>query len=66
MIDILDSTTSNQLDQVRNIMRAFVDWHREFHQEDLHLIDQYFDAGAFEKELASLLATMPRPKAGSY
>ena len=35
-------------------MRAFVAWHRERHVEDTHLIDAYFDAGAFEKELATL------------
>jgi GNAT superfamily N-acetyltransferase len=42
------------LDQVRAIMRAFIAWHREHHREDLHLIDQYFDAAAFEDELATL------------
>jgi GNAT superfamily N-acetyltransferase len=35
-------------------MRAFVAWHRQRHQEDLALIDAYFDAAAFETELASL------------
>jgi len=35
-------------------MRAFVGWHRERHVQDAHLIDAYFDAGAFEKELAML------------
>ena len=35
-------------------MRSFVTWHRERHTDDLHLIDAYFDAGAYEHELASL------------
>lgn len=35
-------------------MRAFVAWHREGHQEDLQLIDGYFDAAGFEDELATL------------
>lgn len=35
-------------------MRAFLTWHRERHTEDLELIDAYFDAGAFESELAHL------------
>jgi len=47
-------TTAQQLDQVRSLMRSFITWHRERHREDTHLIDAYFDAGAFEGELASL------------
>lgn len=35
-------------------MRAFVGWHRERHVQDIHLIDAYFDARAFQEELASL------------
>lgn len=54
MIEISPATTSEQLDQVRNLIRAFVKWHRERHQEDLELIDSYFDARAFEEELAHL------------
>ena len=54
MIDILNPSTPEQLDQVRHLMRAFVDWHRKLHTEDIHLIDGYFDAKAFEEELASL------------
>ena len=42
-------------------MRAFVAWHRERHTEDLHLIDAYFDADAFDKELASLPGGYSRP-----
>jgi ribosomal protein S18 acetylase RimI-like enzyme len=47
-------STSRQLDDVRALMRAFIAWHRERHREDVHLIDQYFDATAFEDELATL------------
>jgi putative acetyltransferase len=46
--------TMAQLDQVRSLMRAFIAWHKERHREDIHLIDAYFDAEAFEQELASL------------
>ncbi|HEX6307764.1 MAG TPA: GNAT family N-acetyltransferase [Longimicrobiales bacterium] len=46
--------TETELDQVRDLMRAFLEWHRERHIEDAHLIDRYFDAAAFEAELASL------------
>lgn len=47
-------TGVQQLDQVRSLMRAFIAWHKERHREDMHLIDAYFDAQAFEQELASL------------
>jgi putative acetyltransferase len=43
-----------ELDAVRSLMRAFVAWHRVRHTQDLQLIDSYFDAAAFEQELASL------------
>ena len=48
------ATTAKQLDQVRSLMRSFIAWHRERHREDTHLIDAYFDAHAFEQELATL------------
>ena len=47
-------TTVQQLDQVRSLMRSFIAWHKERHRQDMHLIDAYFDAAAFEQELASL------------
>lgn len=46
--------TSQHLDHVRSLMRSFIAWHKERHREDIHLIDAYFDAEAFEQELASL------------
>ena len=54
MLEIFSATTQDQLDSVRSLMRAFVGWHRERHQEDLALINQYFDAKGFEEELATL------------
>lgn len=53
---------TQQLDQVRSLMRSFILWHREHHREDIHLIDQYFDAAAFEAELASLPGKYAPPK----
>lgn len=47
-------TSAADLDHVRDLMRAFIAWHRGRHQEDLDLIDSYFDAAAFEEELATL------------
>lgn len=54
MPSVLVPATREQLDHVRALMRAFVAWHRERHREDLHLIDSYFDAAAFEFELEGL------------
>jgi putative acetyltransferase len=62
MIDVSRATTPAQLDQVRSLVRAFVDWHRQRHREDLELIDRYFDAKAFEEELASLPGKYAPPK----
>ena len=53
--------TLQQLNHVRSLMRSFVAWHRERHHEDRHLIDAYFDAGAFEEELASLPGKYAHP-----
>ncbi|WP_309744140.1 GNAT family N-acetyltransferase [Chamaesiphon sp. OTE_20_metabat_361] len=47
-------TTTEQLDRVRTLMRAFIVWHRHRYVEDIKLIDEYFDATAFEEELALL------------
>ena len=53
-IQILYPTSKQRLDDVRNLIRAFVNWHRERHKEDIALIDEYFDKKAFEEELATL------------
>ena len=54
MTDVVQAVTPAQIDATRDLMRAFVRWHRNRHQEDLHLIDAYFDDAAFEEELAGL------------
>ncbi len=43
-----------QLDAVRALMRAFVAWHRENNPAESALIDAYFDAAAYARELESL------------
>jgi len=62
MIKILNATADDQLNHVRDLIRAFVAWHRQRHQKDLSLIDQYFDAKAFEEELATLPGKYAPPK----
>lgn len=54
MLRVAPPSGEAELDDVRALMRAFVDWHRGRHVDDLELIDRYFDATAFEEELASL------------
>lgn len=54
MMKIVNASTREQLDDVRDLMRAFVSWHRQRNFEDLMLIDKYFSSGAFEEELATL------------
>jgi putative acetyltransferase len=62
MVQVLVPTTTEQLDHVRALMRAFVAWHRQRHQQDLALIDSYFDAAAFEAELAGLPGKYAPPR----
>jgi GNAT superfamily N-acetyltransferase len=54
MIEIDNATSELQLDQVRHLLQAFVDWHRRRHIEDRQLIDAYFEDKVFEEELARL------------
>jgi putative acetyltransferase len=54
MISVVRASTSEQLDDVRELMRAFVEWHRRRNAADRSLVNGYFDAAAFEDELASL------------
>jgi GNAT superfamily N-acetyltransferase len=60
-MQIFTPHSAEHLDQVRELMRAFVAWHRERHVQDLRLIDAYFDADAFEEELATLPGHYLRP-----
>jgi hypothetical protein len=62
MPTVFDATTPAQLEQVRQLIRSFVAWHRERHVQDLALIDEYFDAAAFEAELASLPGEYAPPR----
>lgn len=54
MLEVLVPISPEQLHQVRDLMRAFVAWHRERHLQDSRLVDDYFDAEAFEHELRFL------------
>jgi putative acetyltransferase len=62
MIKISQATTSVQLDAVRSLMRAFVDWHYSRHGEYRALINQYFNPEKFEIELADLPGKFTPPR----
>jgi GNAT superfamily N-acetyltransferase len=53
-IVIRQSSSPEDLDAVRRLMRSFIAWHYERHESDRDLIDQYFDRRSFEEELAGL------------
>lgn len=53
-MQVAPASNEAELGDVRALMRAFVEWHRLRHVEDLDRIERYFDAAAFEEELASL------------
>ena len=59
---VLQPSTQAHLDGVRDLMRAFIVWHRQRHPDELALIDQYFDKLAFESELAGLPGKYAPPK----
>jgi GNAT superfamily N-acetyltransferase len=52
---------SADLDAVRRLMRAFVEWHHQRHADDLAMVAGYFDPAAFEAELAGLPGKFARP-----
>jgi GNAT superfamily N-acetyltransferase len=62
MLDVKTPSTIHEWDQVRALMRAFVAWHRQRHHQDIQLVDSYFDAAAFDAELAALPGPYAPPK----
>ena len=58
---VTEVRSSLEIDQVRDLLREFVAWHRERHVEDLRLIDAYFDPRVFDAELAGLPGSYARP-----
>lgn len=53
-LQIVKPSKSEEYNQVRKLIQAFVQWHRRRHTQDLTLIDNYFYQKDFEQELASL------------
>ena len=61
-IKILDATSKEHLDHVRNLINSFLKWHLKRHLEDIDLINEYFDPKDFEEELASLPGKYSKPE----
>lgn len=54
VVRIVQATSTDELDEVRALMRGFIEWHFVRHAEDIELVNSYFDRKAFDKELAEL------------
>jgi GNAT superfamily N-acetyltransferase len=54
MIEITQATTDIQLERVRDLKRAFLAWQRQTYNDQLDLVEKYYDPKVFETELASL------------
>lgn len=53
-IKVVQPSTTEQLDHVRNLLRTFINWHLSRHTEDQELINEYFDTVSFAEELIQL------------
>jgi GNAT superfamily N-acetyltransferase len=54
MITVVQAETPEQIDSVRTLILAFVDWARVRLAADIDLVNRYFEKGLFEPELAGL------------
>ena len=61
-IKIIHAINKEQLDHVRNLIKAFVKWHLNRHVEDIHFTNEYFDPKDLERELASLPGKYSMPE----
>ena len=62
MIDIVEAKSFEQLDHVRMLFRSFVGWLRQRYADSIQVIDDYFDVGAYEAEIASLPGDYAPPR----
>jgi len=62
MTTIRQATDPEEFAEVRELMRAFIAWHRERHRPEAALIDRYFDSVEFDAELNSLPGVFAPPK----
>jgi GNAT superfamily N-acetyltransferase len=53
-VALVQATTPQQIADAADLMRGFIAWSREFQADNLTLLDQYFDAAAYERSLTKL------------
>ena len=61
-MEIVQAVSADELNQVRQLMRAFVEWHRWRHSDELNMVGRYFDEKSFVAELESLPGSYAPPK----
>ena len=54
MLRIKTPESEAEFDSVRQLMRAFIAWHRLRHHDQIQLVESYFDSAAFDAELVAL------------
>lgn len=62
MVDVLQASSPQQLDDVRLLIRAFVDWARVRLAADIERVNRYFDPKSFEPELSGLPGRFAPPR----
>ena len=62
MVEVLQAGNPQQLDDVRILIRAFVDWARVRLAADIERVNRYFDPKSFEPELAGLPGRFAPPR----
>jgi ribosomal protein S18 acetylase RimI-like enzyme len=62
MLEIIEPQSPAELEAVRTLMRAFVDWARERYARERQFVERYFDPEAFAAELEQLPGKYARPR----
>ena len=62
MVSIVQATTQAELDDVRALILAFVDWARLRLADDIERVNRYFHPSLFDPELAGLPGRYAPPK----
>ncbi len=60
-MQILQASTPEQLDQVRELLRAYVEWQRSRHADFMAAVDAYFTKDMYNAEIAGLPGSYARP-----
>jgi GNAT superfamily N-acetyltransferase len=61
VLDVRRAETPADLDEARRLFRAFVTWQRARPDQDVALVEAYFDEAAWEREVAGLPGAYAAP-----